>query len=102
MVWFETWFRFNCPKCTASNWLYSGHSDDQYGPDSDAAECWSCHHKFWLDEAVSREIYDCEHYEGEEDEVEDVETFEQKLESSAQLCRENPDPKCCKKEQDGS
>jgi hypothetical protein len=40
--WMETWAKFICPECAATNWVCFGNLDDLTGTDVDAAKCHRC------------------------------------------------------------
>lgn len=54
----ENWGKVTCPNCQAKNWIYLGHTDDQYGYVSQACECYGCNYRFWLgDESSFRDEF---------------------------------------------
>ena len=52
--------KIKCPKCNEYNWVNNGDIDDLTVSDIEAVKCWSCKHKFFLDEENIRMFYDDE------------------------------------------
>ncbi len=51
----ERWFKDNCSKCKAVNWLNDGDVNDVTVTDIVAVQCWKCGHRWWTAEELGEE-----------------------------------------------
>ena len=66
--YWESWNTFRCPgpECQKINWICEGDVRDYSGNDTEAAICWNCGIKFWINDEIKRDpsLYG---YEDDED-----------------------------------
>lgn len=76
--YWDTFCRFRCPGCLKLNLVDEGNMQDLSQMDAEAAICWNCGLKFWLDYNIKKYPedygYDSENVEENQDIIEIVET----------------------------